>query len=380
MSGKVNLSDTDTYLLWGRAAGRCEFDGCNKILHRDTYDTKSLNLADRAHIVARKSGAARGDTEKSVELVSSPENVILLCKDCHKRVDSHETDYPIDMLLAMKAKHEARIELQTGFSDENRSHMITYAANVGELRNPIDCMAAAMSMNRNGHGVAEPRPIDLSLSGSVVIDSNPEYWDLEERNLETKFQQKLFGRISESGDIKHSSLFAIAPVPLLIKLGSLLTDKIPVDVYQKHREPNTWDWLVDAPVLDFLVSIPSAKSANIALVLSLSDKIPHEDVNKILGKDVSFWDVELDNPNKDCIKTLADLSAFRDTMRNVFGKIKAFHGSDQIIHTFAAIPISTAIEIGRVWMPRADLILQTYNRDKDRIFQKALTIGRNKTK
>ena len=380
MPGKTNLTDTDTHLLWGRAAGRCEFDGCNKVLHRDTYSLKPLNLADRAHIVARKKGAARGDAVKSAKLVSDIRNIILLCKDCHKRVDTHEDAFPIDLLLAMKAKHEARIELQTGFAESNKSHMVTYAVNVGDLRNPIDCQFAAMSMNRNGKIPAEPHPIDLSLSGSVVIDSQSDYWNIEERNLETKFRQKLFDRISDTGDIKHSSVFAIAPVPLLIKLGALLTDKSPVDVYQKHREPDTWDWLSDSPVLKFQVNAPTEKLGNVALILSLSDKIAHEDVQKTLGDDVSFWDIILEKTDKDCIKTQVDLSTFREVMRHVFGAIKEFHGSEQIIHIFAAIPISTAIEIGRVWMPRADLPMQTYNRDNDRIFQKAITIGRSNTK
>ncbi len=380
MSGKVNLSETNTYMLWGRAAGRCEFAGCNKILYRDTYSMKPLNLADRAHIVARKVSAARGDAEKSAELVANPGNVMLLCKDCHKRIDTNENDFPIELLLDMKAKHERRIELQTGFTENNKSFMITYAANVGNLRNPIDCQSAAMSMKRYGRVPAEPHPIDLSLSGSATIDSNPEYWRLEERNLENKFQQKLFDRISDTGDIRHSSLFAIAPVPLLIKLGTLFTDKCPVDVYQKHREPDTWDWLSGASVLKFQISRPAKKCDNVALVLSLSDLIPHEDICKTLGDDVSFWDISLERMDKDCIKAPADLAAFRDLMRHIFGAIKTFHGNDQIIHVFAAIPISTAIELGRVWMPRADLPLQTYNRDNERIFRKAITIGRIKTK
>ena len=139
MSGKVNLSETDTYMLWGRAAGRCEFAGCNKILYRDTYSMKPLNLADRAHIVARKAGAARGDAEKSAELVADPRNVMLLCKDCHKRIDTNKNDFPIELLMDMKNRHERRIELQTGFTENNKSFIITYVANVGNLRNLQKC-------------------------------------------------------------------------------------------------------------------------------------------------------------------------------------------------------------------------------------------------
>lgn len=165
MSGKANLSETDTYMLWGRAAGRCEFAGCNKILYRDTYSMKPLNLADRAHIVARKAGAARGNAEKSAELVSDPRNVMLLCKDCHKRIDTNENDFSIELLQDMKAKHERRIELQTGFTENNKSFMITYAANVGNLRNPIDCQSAAMSMKANGLESVQPKGWHIIMGG-----------------------------------------------------------------------------------------------------------------------------------------------------------------------------------------------------------------------
>ena len=41
------------------------------------------------------------------------------------------------------------------------------------------------------------------------------------------------------------SIFAIAPQPLLILLGSLLTELHDVDIYQRHRINNTWIWPID---------------------------------------------------------------------------------------------------------------------------------------
>ena len=43
--------------------------------------------------------------------------------------------------------------------------------------------------------------------------------------------------------IRHISLFAAARIPLLVYLGSKLDDKIPIDLYQKHRGGNEdWHW------------------------------------------------------------------------------------------------------------------------------------------
>ena len=60
----------------------------------------------------------------------------------------------------------------------------------------------------------------------------------------------------------------------------------------------------------------------------------------------------------------------------MLNQIKKRHGTNCIIHTFVAAPLSASIEIGRVWMPRADLPLQTYNRLPNRKFKKALVIGK----
>ena len=78
MAGKVYLSESDTYMLWGRAAGRCEFDGCNKISHRDCLDLQTLNLAERAHIIARSPKGPRGSVKKSKTFVDNIDNVMLL--------------------------------------------------------------------------------------------------------------------------------------------------------------------------------------------------------------------------------------------------------------------------------------------------------------
>lgn len=42
--------------LWARAAGRCEFRGCNKLLYVDGLTQQRSNLATIAHIVSFRPG------------------------------------------------------------------------------------------------------------------------------------------------------------------------------------------------------------------------------------------------------------------------------------------------------------------------------------
>jgi hypothetical protein len=45
-------------------------------------------------------------------------------------------------------------------------------------------------------------------------------------------------------------------------------------------------------------------------------------------------------------------------------RIKSLHGHDSILHLFPAVPVSVAVEIGRVWMPKADLPLRIYDQNR----------------
>lgn len=48
-------------------------------------------------------------------------------------------------------------------------------------------------------------------------------------------------------------------------------------------------------------------------------------------------------------------------------KIKMAHGHDNVLHVFPSVPVAIAVEIGRVWMPKADLPLYVY--DENRVNQ-----------
>ena len=48
------------YALWAQSAGRCEYEGCNKILWQDLVTKAKYSTAYIAHIIADKEGGPRG--------------------------------------------------------------------------------------------------------------------------------------------------------------------------------------------------------------------------------------------------------------------------------------------------------------------------------
>src|SRR5262245_11521783 len=64
-------------LLWGRAAGRCEF--CNRDLTRAPVTQDTRNLAEKAHIYAFSLGGPRADNDWPDELINDVSNLLLVC-------------------------------------------------------------------------------------------------------------------------------------------------------------------------------------------------------------------------------------------------------------------------------------------------------------
>jgi SMODS-associated and fused to various effectors sensor domain len=165
-------------------------------------------------------------------------------------------------------------------------------------------------------------------------------------------------------EIRHLSVFALAPQPLLVELGRLLCDIAPADVRQLQREPKGWAWPADGTAIRYRVREACPGHGSVALVLALSATVTDERIFAALGPDSAIWAIEADRPHNDIMKRAADLAEFRRLLRSTFNAIKAVHGEQATIHIFPALPISAAIEVGRVWMPKADLPLIIYDQNR----------------
>ena len=92
-----------------------------------------------------------------------------------------------------------------------------------------------------------------------------------------------------------------------------------------------------------------------ALVLALSATIQHDRIYDVLGPEATLWRVTVPEPHNDFLRSRAQLCEFRQLMRSTLDRIKAIHGQESVLHVFPAMPVSLAVELGRVHMPKADL-------------------------
>ncbi|MCR9261201.1 MAG: SAVED domain-containing protein [Pseudomonadaceae bacterium] len=350
--------------LWARAAGRCQFSGCNRLLYKSSVTQESVNAAQQAHIWSFSEEGPRGwgPFRTHSNRINDISNLMLMCHECHKKIDQHKDGgrYPADLLVTWKSEHETRVEIVTGIEPDKKSHVLLYGANIGTEKSPIvlhDCVKAMFP----DWYPANERPVILSMN-SELKDKQPEYWQAEAQQLIQKYEREVLGLI-EQDDCKHFSVFAIAPQPLLIKLGTLLTDKVSVETYQPHREPKGWVWKSGLENLQYIIHQPEDVSKPPALVFALSDHVTHDRIYRVLEQDVSIWEVTLERPHNDFLQSRSQLSSFRQIVRALMVEIKNQHGNDTPLRVFPVMPAACAIEFGRARIPKAEMPWVLFDHD-----------------
>jgi hypothetical protein len=244
--------------LWARAAGRCEFDGCNRPLFKSPVTQERVNISERAHIYSFSEKGPRGHGPLTKEQINDLSNLMLVCHDCHKKIDQDKNGgrYSAGLLRAWKDEHENRIATVTAIDPTKKSHVILYAANIADQTSNLQPEVANNALFPDRYP-AEERPIWLSMSWEGRDDS-PVYWKTEADNLRAAFNRQI-RPLLDGGSCPHLSLFALAPIPLMTLFGALITDKVPAQAYQLHREPfQTWKWLDGPPDFAFRVNAPAS--------------------------------------------------------------------------------------------------------------------------
>ena len=370
------IPESVKFRLWGKAGGRCQYEGCNKPLWLDKLTKAEFNTAYIAHIIADKPNGPRGDKHLSKKLAKDISNLMLMCDKHHRLIDKIDVEgHSVKRLQKMKRKHEKRIELLTSIQEDKKSHVLLYGANVGEQTAHVSWDKAAIAMTP-AYYPAETQALEIGLVNSSFQDDEPRYWEIETENLRRKFDHKVRSRL-QAGDIEHLSIFALAPQPLLMELGHLLSDIPAAEVYQLHREPPDWKWQTHDDPFEYVVEKTDNEGKKVALNLSLSATIDNCRIEKVLGPDIPIWRMSPSPvaPNNDFLKSREQLALFRQQFRKLMDQIKYHHGRDAELHVFPAVPVAIALEMGRIRMPKADLPFHVYDQNGGNGFQLAFTIG-----
>lgn len=110
-----NIPDKEMKALIALSGGVCAFPDCGKrLIEPGNADDPAVFLGEMAHIVADSRQGPRGDSPMSDEDRDRHTNLLLLCGDHHKTIDSQPQTFSVSVLRRIKEDHEGRIHRATG--------------------------------------------------------------------------------------------------------------------------------------------------------------------------------------------------------------------------------------------------------------------------
>lgn len=349
-------------MLCTRAGGRCEFDGCSRYLLEHHVRLTEGNFAEFAHIVAFSENGPRGDKARP-KYIHDASNLMLLCPTCHKEIDDHPERYSRATLESYKKSHEDQVFHLTGLRPDMKTTVVVVKTNVGEqtVAVPFDHILEAISPRYPYSKAGFPIDLtQLSTRGKSFTEAACEAIDEQVRVL-----------LSAGGEFRqtgHVSLFALGQIPVLMFLGSRLSNKVPVDVFQRHRDDEHWKWKTGSePVAyDFRKVREGSVADKVALVLSLSGAIALPSLPPEIDGKYTVYEITLmgTTPVPTFLRTRADLEAFKIIYHAALGTIAKYHPALVAIDVFPAVPAPIAVACGRELLPRVHPAIRVYDNDK----------------
>lgn len=351
--------------LFVRAGGRCEFDGCNSFLLEHHLTLTEGNFAQVAHIVAFSKDGPRGDSTHQPKNVNDIVNLMLLCPACHKLIDDNPEKYPVPVLEEHKSRHEERIHHLTGLGPDLKTMIVQFKTRIAGQTVTIPITQVMKAITPRYPLDAKGHVIDLT----AFENDGTDFITTARQEIEQRIA-RLYEQGLDLTETRHISLFALAPIPLLVFLGSCLSNKVEVDLYQRHRDTEDWTWKTDGePVAyQFLKVRDSTDTSKVALLLSLSGKIAMQSLPLAIDEHFTVYELTLarGEPAPTFLRMREDLANFKQTYQTALRAISRAHAQAEAIHFFPAIPAPIAVLCGRERLPKIDPKFLIYDNDKRR--------------
>ncbi len=351
-------------LLFVRAGGRCQFDGCNEYLLEHPLTLTGGNFGQMAHVVAFKKDGPRGSDPRP-EDINDIDNLMLLCPPCHKLIDTHPERYPVSVLEKYKGRHEERIKHVTGLGPDLKTSVV-------QLKAKVAGHAVAIPAAHVTTAVAPRYPIALPGHMIDLTGVEAEGKAFLEAAAET-IKRRVESICAPGTDVhesRHISLFAMAPIPLLIYLGRELGNKVAMDVFQRHRDTEDWVWKEPGKPVEYRVEKlrDGSERGQVALILSLSGKVRMEALPKEIDGRFTVYELTLDGAEgtPTYLRLREDLDRFKHTYQALLRRVLKDHGQLEELHLFPAVPAPIAVLCGREVLPKVDPTLLVYDYDKRR--------------
>lgn len=371
--GRTSIKEPVRMRLWAVSGGRCEM--CNRILFQDLVYGHDGNFGEMAHIHAVSDGGPRHKYGMTEDEKNNIDNLMLLCAEHHHMIDTYPEDFGEGLLLKKKKAHEDRIRQVTGIPSEQSCRTVTYFSNIDNQAEFSSDRMLREAVLLSGRVPMQEPTIDLSEDSVTKYVPTKAIFEQKAQDLETQFRI-WFNEVIKSKD--SVGIFALAPQPLLFKLGTLINDQYNTVAFQCHRSGHKWAWPNHNEEIHFdFICTKEGASEKVALVIDLSATVLDDRITSVLGENATIFHITMDNPCRTFVTSEAVQDDFVQVYRNAMEYIKNLRPAPAEIHLFQVVPNSLAVRAGMDYMPKADLPVVLYEQanQADGFFE-AVTIGK----
>ncbi len=340
-------------LLWGRAAGRCAMPDCRIELFEDesSYDPIAV-IGEIAHIQASSAAGPRGNTAAAPSSRDDYDNLILLCRNCHSKIDTQKNLYSIDVLRRIKRDHEAWVRARL----PERGHSITpWRVVILEGVHPIDC-ASVLNALHNDSVVGEPT--------LIKVRPDRDGWLSVREQL-----KKSIGNLLDRGDAadRRFAVFPLAPISACVLLGHYLTDRPHVKLFQYHRHRQSWRWVTteNYQYLFYTRYLRHKRNArDIIICFEISAEVHHKYLNRLKLDHAAVVTLRVDKPSIGWLRAYEQLLSLGQKVHDLFEAVAQRFPDAERWHLLIAAPAPAAVRIGQALNPSMIPEVQLYEFDR----------------
>lgn len=369
--------------VWGRSAARCVL--CADPLLNQDHFWHEVPTGEIAHAVGATSGrnSPRGDSALSSKERAQENNLLLLCHSCHRVIDSRQLrdKYSIEYLLTKKAEHEKRVREVTNFPTLRPATVLRLFGRVRGILSPPtfeQVSDALLSQGLTGFHVNSHTGM---IDGSIDFDEHHDWsWQaaktIIEESVDRAYQEV------ESQSVSVLAVFPLAPIPMLIYLGSCLDDNLEVRLFQRRRSDSSsaWAWPTDFnSATRFSIMHEDNKTTDeddICVIISLSGTINRARLPvALMGMPLISVVPEGAEPGPDIIDSQITLEAFSAAWRGALASIEWRWPNAKRLHIIAATPATAAVSLGRYRMRSVHPTFVLYQRTGGDTYERVMEIA-----
>ena len=315
-----------------------------------------------AHIVAFRQRGPRGNDSARPAEINDVRNLMLLCPQCHKLIDDHPGKYSRRTLEEYKVQHERRIQYVTDLGPDRKTAVIILKSRIGGQLVQVPFAQILEATAPRYPSSPEPTEIDLG----AFDDTTPGFIEAAKHEIAERVRRFLEPG-GEGHKAQHLSVFPLAPIPLLVFFGRQLSNKVPSEILQRHRDNEEWAWKKSGTPVKYMVRKRRVGSPDkVALMLSLSGTIPLKALPQSVRGGSTIYEITLrgQHPATTFLRLRQDLDGFRLAYQEALGTILKNHGLVPSIDLFPAVPAPIAVLCGRELLPKVHPHLRVYDYDR----------------